>query len=83
MNVNWSQKLIYRHGKFHLNVPFKFPAYVFPLGKDTIKREKILLNMNSGVTGGEVTCSYTSHPLKVFNCFNYFFFFFFQIVSMV
>ncbi|CAA7052474.1 unnamed protein product [Microthlaspi erraticum] len=66
VNVNWSQKLIYREGKFHLNVPFKFPAYVFPVGKAEIsKREKIVLNLNSCVNGGEIACSYSSHPLKV------------------
>uniref|UniRef100_A0A1J3CYW8 von Willebrand factor A domain-containing protein n=1 Tax=Noccaea caerulescens TaxID=107243 RepID=A0A1J3CYW8_NOCCA len=66
VNVNWSQKLIYREGKFHLNVPFKFPAYVFPVGKSEIsKREKIVLNLNSCVNGGEIACSYSSHPLKV------------------
>lgn len=65
--MNWSQKLIYREGKFHLNVPFKFPAYVFPVGKAEIsKREKIVLNLNSCVNGGEIACSYSSHPLKVF-----------------
>ncbi|XP_010471276.1 PREDICTED: inter alpha-trypsin inhibitor, heavy chain 4-like [Camelina sativa] len=65
VNVNWSQKLIYRDGKFHLNVPFRFPAYVVPVGKEIIKREKIELNMNSCVIGGEIACNYTSHPLKV------------------
>lgn len=63
--MNWSQKLIYKDGKFHLNVPFRFPSYVTPIGKEMIKREKIVLNMNSCVNGGEVACSYSSHPLKV------------------
>ncbi|CAN7054192.1 hypothetical protein IGI04_028725 [Brassica rapa subsp. trilocularis] len=65
VNVNWSQKLVYKDGKFHLNVPFRFPAYVTPVGKEITKREKIVLNMNSCVNGGEVACSYSSHPLKV------------------
>ncbi|CAD5317012.1 unnamed protein product [Arabidopsis thaliana] len=65
VNVTWSQKLIYKDGKFHLNVPFRFPSYVNPIGKEIIKREKIVLNMNSCVSGGEIASSYTSHPLKI------------------
>lgn len=63
--MTWSQKLIYKDGKFHLNVPFRFPSYVNPIGKEIIKREKIVLNMNSCVSGGEIASSFTSHPLKV------------------
>ncbi|VVA95058.1 unnamed protein product [Arabis nemorensis] len=65
VNVNWSQKLVYKDGKFHLNVPFRFPGYVTPIGKEITKREKIVLNMNSCVNGGEIACSYSSHPLKM------------------
>ncbi|KAL9385679.1 hypothetical protein Peur_022689 [Populus x canadensis] len=35
--------------QFSLNVPFSFPAFVNPIGKKISKREKILLNVNSGV----------------------------------
>ena len=44
-----SQKLLYHEGQFSLNVPFSFPAFVNPIGKNISKREKILLNVNSGV----------------------------------
>ncbi|CAN8235288.1 unnamed protein product [Cochlearia groenlandica] len=65
VKVFWSQKLVYKEGKFHLNVPFRFPAYVTPVGKEICKREKIVLNLNSCVNGGEIACSYSSHPLKM------------------
>ncbi|KAL5768485.1 hypothetical protein ACOSP7_015033 [Xanthoceras sorbifolium] len=59
----WSQKLSYCDGLFSLNVPFKFPEYVNPTIKKLPRKEKILLNVNTG-TGTEVLCKTTSHPLK-------------------
>lgn len=65
LKMSWSQKLLYHDGgEFCLRVPFSFPAYVTPVAKKISKKEKILLNMNSG-TGTEVICRSTSHPLKV------------------
>lgn len=64
LKMSWSQKLLYHDGEFCLRVPFRFPAYVTPVGKKISKKEKILLNLNSG-TGTEVICRSTSHPLKV------------------
>ncbi|XP_010537629.1 PREDICTED: uncharacterized protein LOC104812256 [Tarenaya hassleriana] len=65
VQVTWSQKLLYLgDGQFHLTVPFRFPAYVTPFGKDITKMEKVVLNMNSGLAG-EIAFSCTSHPLKV------------------
>nr|XP_048335853.1 uncharacterized protein LOC107435459 isoform X2 [Ziziphus jujuba var. spinosa] len=64
LKMSWSQKLLYHDGgEFCLRVPFSFPAYVTPVAKKISKKEKILLNMNSG-TGTEVICRSTSHPLK-------------------
>ncbi|KAJ6701162.1 INTER ALPHA-TRYPSIN INHIBITOR HEAVY CHAIN-LIKE PROTEIN [Salix koriyanagi] len=63
IKVTWSQKLLYHEGQFSLNVPFSFPAFVNPIGKKISKREKILLNVNSGV-GKEILFRCTSHALK-------------------
>ncbi|XVF27083.1 hypothetical protein REPUB_Repub14bG0076000 [Reevesia pubescens] len=63
IKVSWSQKLSYQDGQFCLNVPFSFPAYVIPVGKKIPKREKIQLNVNSGI-GMELLIKCTSHPLK-------------------
>ncbi|KAE7999033.1 hypothetical protein FH972_003518 [Carpinus fangiana] len=63
IKISWSQKLSYHDGKFGINVPFSFPAYVNPVGKKISKREKILLKVNSG-TGKEIIYKSTSHPLK-------------------
>ncbi|XP_011035744.1 PREDICTED: uncharacterized protein LOC105133437 isoform X2 [Populus euphratica] len=63
IKVTWSQKLLYHEGQFSLNVPFSFPSSVNPIGKKISKREKILLNVNSGV-GKEILCRCTSHALK-------------------
>ncbi|KAJ6706233.1 INTER-ALPHA-TRYPSIN INHIBITOR HEAVY CHAIN-LIKE PROTEIN [Salix purpurea] len=63
IKVIWSQKLLYHEGQFSLNVPFSFPAFVNPIGKKISKREKILLNVSSGV-GKEILCNSTSHALK-------------------
>lgn len=62
--ISWSQKLLYSAGEFCLRLPFSFPSYVTPVGKKIPKKEKILLNVNSG-TSTEVLCKSTSHPLKV------------------
>ena len=63
VKASWSQKLLYQDDKFLLSVPFSFPVYVTPPGKLS-KREKILLNINSG-TGTEILCKTATHPLKV------------------
>ena len=65
MKVGWSQKLVYQRGQFSLELPFSFPAYVNPpVVSKTSKREKILLNVISGFSD-EITCSCSSHALKV------------------
>ncbi|KAH7865192.1 hypothetical protein Vadar_003383 [Vaccinium darrowii] len=63
MKVSWSQKLLYQDGQFCLSLPFSFPAYVIPVGKKTIKREKIVLNLNPG-TGTQVLLRSSSHRLQ-------------------
>uniref|UniRef100_A0A5B6Z9T2 Putative inter-alpha-trypsin inhibitor heavy chain H3 isoform X1 n=1 Tax=Davidia involucrata TaxID=16924 RepID=A0A5B6Z9T2_DAVIN len=63
IKVTWSQKILYQDGQFCLSVPFSFPVHVIPVGKKISKREKILLNVNTG-TGTEVLCKTSSHPLK-------------------
>ncbi|KAM2653937.1 hypothetical protein EV2_025508 [Malus domestica] len=61
--IRWSQKLLYHDGHFSLSVPFRFPAYVNPVGRKISKREKILLNVNVG-TNIDLSWKSTSHPLK-------------------
>ncbi|XP_065868993.1 uncharacterized protein [Euphorbia lathyris] len=63
VKVSWSQKLDYNEGEFSLNVPFSFPAYVNPINKKISKREKVLLNVNSG-TEKEIIRKSNSHALK-------------------
>ncbi|XP_002516254.2 von Willebrand factor A domain-containing protein DDB_G0292740 isoform X1 [Ricinus communis] len=63
IKVSWIQKLLYHDGELSLTVPFSFPEFVTPAVKKLPKKEKILLNVNSG-TGTEVVCKTTSHPLK-------------------
>ncbi|KAL6974621.1 hypothetical protein U1Q18_028805 [Sarracenia purpurea var. burkii] len=63
MKVSWSQKLLYNKGEFYLSIPFSFPEYVTPAGKKVSKREKIRLNLDSGL-GIELLCKTSSHPLK-------------------
>jgi hypothetical protein len=70
IKISWSQKLSYHDGKFGINVPFSFPAYVNPVGKKISKREKMLLKVNSG-TGKEIIYKSTSHPLKVILCYKF------------
>lgn len=66
IKVSWSQKLLYQDGQFCLNVPFTFPSYVNPMVKNLAKKEKILVNVNSGA-GTEVLFQSTRYPLKVFH----------------
>ncbi|KAG8636056.1 hypothetical protein MANES_16G093900v8 [Manihot esculenta] len=63
IKVSWIQKLLFHNGEFSLIVPFSFPEYVTPAVKKLPKKEKILLNVNSG-TGTEIVCKTTSHALK-------------------
>ncbi|XP_071715123.1 uncharacterized protein [Rutidosis leptorrhynchoides] len=64
VKVRWSQKLLYQGDhEFCLNVPFTFPNYVSSSDKTITKRQKVLLNVNSG-TECNVTCKFASHPLK-------------------
>ncbi|KAL4318094.1 hypothetical protein GQ457_18G001640 [Hibiscus cannabinus] len=63
IKLRWSQKLLYNEGEFSLTVPFSFPEYVTPAVKKISKKEKIELNVNSGVAAG-ILCKATSHPLK-------------------
>eukprot|EP00268_Persea_americana_P016698 TRINITY_DN17925_c0_g1_i4.p1 TRINITY_DN17925_c0_g1~~TRINITY_DN17925_c0_g1_i4.p1 ORF type:complete len:720 (+),score=86.74 TRINITY_DN17925_c0_g1_i4:439-2598(+) len=63
INISWFQQLLYIDGHFSLNVPFTFPEYVMPSVKRFPTREKIQLNVNTGV-GMEVICNTISHPLK-------------------
>ncbi|KAL0415028.1 UNVERIFIED_CONTAM: putative nucleoside diphosphate kinase, partial [Sesamum latifolium] len=64
VKVSWSQKLLYQDGKFCLDVPFTFPSYVLPVMKNLVKKEKILVNVNSG-TGNELLFESASHPLQI------------------
>lgn len=62
--IRWSQKLLYSNGQFSVEVPFCFPQFVNPLPKVFMKKEKIQLTINCGVSK-EVILQGTSHPLKV------------------
>ncbi|KAL0341819.1 UNVERIFIED_CONTAM: hypothetical protein Scaly_1844500 [Sesamum calycinum] len=64
IKVSWSQKLLYQDGQFCLDVPFTFPSYVLPMLKNLVKKEKILVNVNSG-TGNELLFESASHPLQI------------------
>ncbi|CAB4318492.1 unnamed protein product [Prunus armeniaca] len=63
IKMSWSQKILYENGDFSLNIPFTFPEFVVPAGKKYLKKEKIHLNVNSGI-GTEVLSKRISHPLK-------------------
>lgn len=63
VKVRWSQKIMYKDGEFILSVPYSFPEYVTPAGKKLPKKEKIQLNVDSGLNT-EVLCNTSSHPLK-------------------
>jgi hypothetical protein len=56
--------LLYDNGQFSVEVPFRFPQFVNPLPKVFMKKEKIQLIVNSGVSK-EILLQGTSHPLKV------------------
>ncbi|CAI0473152.1 unnamed protein product [Linum tenue] len=62
VKVSWSQKLVYRGGQFSLDVPFSFPPFVNPIGSRICKREKILLNVKSGIDK-EIAFKSSSHAL--------------------
>ena len=64
VNVRWSQKLTYQDHEFCLRIPFTFPAYVVPVVKGTSNKEKVSLNVISGMET-EVMCNRSSHPLMV------------------
>ncbi|XP_051147950.1 uncharacterized protein LOC127263058 isoform X2 [Andrographis paniculata] len=63
IKVSWTQKLLYQDEQFSLNLPFTFPSYTIPMIKNLDKKEKILVNVNSG-GGTEILCQSTNHPLK-------------------
>ncbi|CAL1366186.1 unnamed protein product [Linum trigynum] len=63
IKASWMQKSVFKNGEFSIGVPFSFPEYVTPVAKKLPKKEKILLNVNSG-SGTEIVCKHTSHPLK-------------------
>ncbi|PWA75450.1 von Willebrand factor, type A [Artemisia annua] len=63
VKARWSQKIMYKDGEFILSVPYSFPEYVTPAGKKLPKKEKIELNINSGLST-EIMCTTSSHPLK-------------------
>ncbi|KAK1413822.1 hypothetical protein QVD17_29558 [Tagetes erecta] len=63
VKVRWSQKIIYKHGDFTLDVPFTFPDYVTPAGKKLSKKEKIQLNVNVGLAT-QIVCRTATHPMK-------------------
>lgn len=64
VKVSWSQKILYQDGQFSFSIPFSFPWYVNPIAKLLCKKERIRLNVNSGM-GKEIICGSCSHPLKV------------------
>ncbi|KAK3428358.1 hypothetical protein EUGRSUZ_F04397 [Eucalyptus grandis] len=63
VKANWSQKLTYQGYQFSLRIPFTFPSYVNPVVSKMPKKEKVLLNVNSG-TVIELLHNHISHPLK-------------------
>ncbi|CAN0901203.1 Inter alpha-trypsin inhibitor, heavy chain 4 [Linum grandiflorum] len=63
IKASWMQKSQCNNGEFYVEVPFSFPEYVTPFAKKLPKKEKILLNLNSG-SETEIICRNTSHPLK-------------------
>ncbi|CAI0419188.1 unnamed protein product [Linum tenue] len=62
VKVSWSQKLVYGGGQFSLDVPFSFPSFVNPIGTRICRREKIMLNVNSGIDK-EISFKSSSHGL--------------------
>ncbi|GMI97852.1 hypothetical protein like AT1G19110 [Hibiscus trionum] len=66
IKLHWSQKLTYNDGQFFLTVPFSFPEFVNPPIKNIARKEKIQLNVHSGIATGMVQA--TSHPFKELRC---------------
>ncbi|XP_031105642.1 uncharacterized protein LOC116010394 [Ipomoea triloba] len=66
VKVRWSQKMLYQDGQVCLTIPFSFPLNVNPVVKKLSKKEKIILNVNSG-SGTVVCCQSASHPLQESN----------------
>ncbi|KAL4282715.1 hypothetical protein GQ457_16G002330 [Hibiscus cannabinus] len=62
VKLHWSQKLTYNDGQFALTVPFTFPEFVNPPIKKIARKEKIQVNVHSGIAAGMVRA--TSHPFK-------------------
>ncbi|XP_039014344.1 uncharacterized protein LOC120144317 [Hibiscus syriacus] len=62
IKLHWSQKLSYNDGQLTLTVPFSFPEFVNPSIRKIARKEKIQLNVNSGIATGMVQA--TSHPFK-------------------
>nr|GMC71066.1 inter alpha-trypsin inhibitor, heavy chain 4-like isoform X3 [Ipomoea batatas] len=58
--------MLYQDGQVCLTIPFSFPLNVNPVVKKLSKKEKIILNVNSG-TGTVVCCQSASHPLQESN----------------
>ncbi|KVI05856.1 von Willebrand factor, type A [Cynara cardunculus var. scolymus] len=56
VNVRWSQKLTYQDREFCLSIPFTFPAHVVPVVKGTPNKEKVSLNVISGMET-EIMCA--------------------------
>ncbi|KAG4141461.1 hypothetical protein ERO13_D06G076700v2 [Gossypium hirsutum] len=63
MKLHWSQKLSYNDGKFTLTVPFNFPEFVTPAIRQIPKKERIQLNVNSGIASG-IVYQAVSHPFQ-------------------
>ncbi|KAE8658004.1 hypothetical protein F3Y22_tig00116975pilonHSYRG00038 [Hibiscus syriacus] len=62
IKLHWSQKSSYNDGQLTLTVPFSFPEFVNPAIRKIARKEKIHLNVNSGIATGIVQA--TSHPFK-------------------
>ncbi|KAA3477105.1 Inter-alpha-trypsin inhibitor heavy chain-related isoform 1 [Gossypium australe] len=63
MKLHWSQKLSYNDGKLTLTVPFNFPEFVTPAIRQIPKKERIQLNVNSGIASG-IVYQAVSHPFQ-------------------
>lgn len=63
MKLHWSQKLSYNDGKFTLTVPFNFPEFVTPAIRQIPKKERIQLNVSSGIASG-IVYQAVSHPFQ-------------------
>ncbi|KAK8348604.1 hypothetical protein V6Z12_A06G090700 [Gossypium hirsutum] len=63
MKLHWSQKSSYNDGKFTLTVPFNFPEFVTPAIRQIPKKERIQLNVSSGIASG-IVYQAVSHPFQ-------------------